>query len=210
MNELDQQRALYPRVTDIIGRQNADEMRGINFEVLANASYRGTQVHNYCTAWIRGLWLPEIEMEYQPYLNAFIEWAEANIETCLHFSERLYDDVKRFTGEFDLIVKLKTGETALIDIKTSAAPSKTWPIQLSAYQHLCKLQGYEFEKILILHLKKKKAAVFEEKEGKKLMISPPHVKGMPLEYGDDLTFSWEIFSSALKCYDYFCRKEPKK
>lgn len=202
-------RALYPRVSDIIAKQNADELRSIPLDTLANACIRGQKVHDYCTAWIKSLWLTDVEPEYQPYVDAFAQWATANTEECYYSSVRLYDDVKRFTGEFDMIVKMKgTGKRALIDIKTSACKSKAWPLQLSAYAHLCKINGYEFDVVYNIHLKKTKAALFEEKQGEKVLISPPVVKSVEIEY-DDLSPSWDIFSSALKCYDYFDRKEVK-
>lgn len=209
MNDLDQQRILYPRVSDIISKQNFAELKAIPLEVLANACIRGTKVHEYCTAYVRNLWIPEVEAEYQPYLDAFIEWADENIDDVIYISTRLYDDVKRFTGEFDMIVKLRGNQKfILLDIKTSAVKSKSWAVQLAAYADLCKTNGYEFDGILNLHLKKTKAAVFEEKEGKKVLISPPLVKPIAIDHGD-ITPYWEIFSSALKCYDYFDRKEAK-
>lgn len=201
-------RDTYPRVSDIISKQN-NELRGIDVDILANACLRGERIHAYCTAWARNLFLDDIEPEYQPYVDSFIAWAELNVEEILHSSVRLYDDILRFTGEFDMIVKMKgSNKIYLIDIKTSSAKSKTWPVQLAAYGHLCKSNGYEFEGIMNVHLKKFKPAVFEEIEGKKVMISPPHVRTCVSEY-EDIACFWEIFSSALKCFDYFDRKEVK-
>jgi len=208
MDDLEDKRALYPRVSDIISKQNAEELRSVPLDTLANACIRGQKVHDYCTAWIKKLWLTDIEPEYEPYVNAFTHWAACNSTECLHSSVRLYDDVKRFTGEFDMILKLTDGSTALVDIKTSANKSKAWPLQLAAYQYLCKLNGYQFDRVLNVHLKKTQTAVFEEKQGEKVLISPPVVKVVIVEY-KDLTDSWEIFSSALRCYDYFDRKEVK-
>lgn len=205
-DELIEKRALYPRVSDIIGKQNADELRSVPIETLANACLRGQKVHDYCTAWMRNLWIPDVEPEYEIYLEAFKEWAHANVDHCRHSSIRLYDDVKRFTGEFDMIVKMKTGKLALLDIKTSAVKSKTWPVQLSAYAHLCHLNGYEFDEVYNIHLKKVKPSLYEEKQGEKVLVSPPVVKTMEMKYVD-LSDSWEIFTSALACYDYFARKE---
>lgn len=206
MDSLEEKRSRYPRVSDIISKQNGAELRSVPIDTLANACIRGQKVHDYCTAWIKNLWLTDIEAEYEPYVNAFTQWAVVNTEECYYSSVRLYDDVKRFTGEFDMIVKLTDGRTALLDIKTSASKSKAWPVQLAAYGHLCKLNGYEFETIYNIHLKKTHAALFEEKEGKKVLISPPQVKACAIEY-KDISPYWEIFSSSLNCFDYFDRKE---
>jgi hypothetical protein len=132
-----------------------------------------------------------------------------NIEECLHSSVRLYDDTLRFTGEFDMIVKLKgNNKIALLDIKTSYTTSKTWPVQLAAYSHLCRSNDYEFNTIMNIHLKKTHAALYEEKEGEKVLVSPPRVNARIIMH-EDITPYWDIFSSALKCYDYFDRKEVK-
>jgi len=208
-DEIDIKRASYPRVSDIISFQNSDELKNIPLDTLANACIRGQKVHAYCTATMKNLWVSEIEPEYQPYVDAFVAWADENVESELHSAVRLYDDVKRFTGEFDMILKLKTGETVLIDIKTSSVKSKTWPVQLAAYSHLCEMHGYKFDAVYNLHLKKVKPGIFDEENEEKILVSPPVIKACVVPYNDIKHF-WEIFSSALACYDYFIRKEPKQ
>lgn len=205
-SDLIEQRLFYPRVTDIIGKQNASEFSAIPIDTLISACTRGQKVHAYCTAWLNNLWVSDIEPEYSPYFTEFVKWAEANVQECLFNNIRLYDDVQRFTGEFDLIVKLKSsGKIALVDIKTSSSKSKTWPIQLSAYSRLCKLNGYEIETQMIVHLQK----VYKKKnEEERTVISPLQVKANITEYKETTSY-WEIFSSALNCYDYFDRKEKK-
>jgi hypothetical protein len=208
MDNLEEKRAHYPRVSEIISKQNSEELRSVPLEALANACIRGQKVHDYCTAWVKHLWVIDIEPEYEPYFKAFTDWACENIFEGLYAGIRLYDDERGFTGEFDLLAKMKDGKTALLDIKTSASKSKAWPVQLAAYSHLCKLNGYEFEEIYNIHLKKTHAAIYTEVEGMKILVSPPVIKTISISY-DDLNPYWEIFSSALKCYDYFDRKEVK-
>lgn len=183
----------YPRVSEIISKQNG-EFNNIPTNILENAQVRGEIIHDYCTAYVKGLWLPDIDPIYKPYLNAFMGWADENIHQTLFSNTRLYDDQKRFTGEFDMIVELKgSKQMALIDIKTSANVSKSWPLQLAAYKHLCEINGYNVECVMNIHLKKTKPGV---------------VKAVQVEH-TDLISAWEIFSSALRCYDYFSRKEIK-
>lgn len=208
MLEIEEKRAHYPRVSEVIGKQNSDELRSVPLETLANACIRGQKVHDYCTAWIKHLWIPDIESEYVPYVEAFTDWATKSIDEGYFSAVRLYDDEKRFTGEFDMIVRLKNGERALLDIKTSASKSKAWPVQLAAYAHLCRLNGFEFDTVYNIHLKKTHAALYEERQGEKVMISPPVVKPVEIKH-ENLTQYWEIFTSALRCYDYFDRKEVK-
>jgi len=206
-SELEAKRLSYPRVSDILGKQNRAEFEAIPLEVLANAAERGTKVHAYCNTFAKGLWLPEIEEECRPYFNAFEHWYEQSVDSLLFIGTRLYDDDRMFSGEFDMIVQLKDSkEIALIDLKTSTQVSKTWPLQLAAYKHLCQINGYEIQKVLNIHLKKTKPAVFNEQ---KVLVSPPVVKPVPIEH-QDLNPAWEIFTSALNCYDYFERKKEKK
>lgn len=207
MNDITLARLTYPRVSEIIAKQNQHEIRGIPLENLLNASIRGTKIHAYCTAYVLGLYPPEIEPEYEPYVNCFMDWAQKNIDKPLHASIRLYDDSLRFTGEFDMLVSLKdTKKIALLDLKSSAKESKSWAVQLSAYKHLCELNGYKVDQVFNLHLKRTKPARYEQKEGEKVLVSPPSVKIVTREH-KDLNSAWEIFSSALKCYDYFYRRE---
>jgi hypothetical protein len=204
VEELESARLLYPRVSDIIGKQTDREMRSIPIDTLVNACVRGTKVHAYCTTYLRGLYLPDIEPEYQPYVDAFIEWADDNIHQTLFSSVRLYDDSRCFSGEYDCIVVLKDSkQIALIDIKTSANASKSWPIQLAAYKHLCDINGYDVETVFNLHLKKTKCA---QVDSEKKLITPAVVKAKQIPYQNLMPY-WEIFTNALNCYDYFDRKE---
>lgn len=204
--ELDFARMMYVRVSDVIGKQTAEEMRSIPIDTLANAAIRGTKVHEYCTCYVKGLWAPSIEPEYAPYVDAFIDWYDENVFQTLYTNTRLYADHRKYTGEFDMIVVLKeTKQTAMIDLKTSANVSRSWPIQLAAYQHLCEINGFQPETYLNLHLKKTKAASYS-KEDPRVMLVAPQVQAQEIRYAD-LTPYWEIFSSALRCYDFFNRKQ---
>lgn len=205
-NEIDMKRLLYPTVTEIISKQTEREMRSIPLDNLINASIRGQKIDNYCTAHLLGLWNPEIEEEYKPYVDIFIEWANENIYQTLYTKTRLYDDKRRFSGEPDWLCVLKDSKkTALIDLKVTCSVSKTWVIQLSAYKDLLDLHGFNVDVVMNLHLNKKKAAVYEERQGKKVLVSPPVVEANVIEH-NNLNPYRQIFSSALICYDYFDRK----
>lgn len=206
MDQLEQMRLLYPRVSEIIGKQTERQMRAIPIETLANACLRGTIVHGYCTSHLKSLFA-EYEEEYIPYINAFIEWCDEFVDYLIYSEVRLYDDEKKFTGKFDAIVKLKNStKTALIDIKTSATSSLSWPIQLAAYKHLCKLNGYNPDYVWNIHLKKTKPAKYDIINEEKVMISPAVIKAKKIEK-EDLDPYWNIFASAWTCYNYFEKKE---
>ena len=204
IQEIDLLRANYVRVSEIIGKQTERQMRAIPIETLTNAALRGTKIHSYCSAYLKGLWIPEVEPEYLPYFKAFTEWADENIEKTLHQNTRLYDDEKKFTGEFDCIVLMKDREgPVLIDIKTSASVSKSWPVQLAAYNYLCSMNGYYVDGICNLHLKKSKSAYVNEHND---TIFTTTVIAKEIKYCSMEKYL-KIFESALLCYNYFEGKE---
>lgn len=205
MQDLHTARLLYPTVTEIIGKQTEKEMRNIPVDILVNASIRGTKLHEYCTLYLQVGFVPEIEEEYKPYFDAFVKWADENIEKTLYSETRLYDDEMRFSGKFDLIVNMKNGNkvNVLLDTKFTATTSSSWPIQLAAYEHLCKLNGIDIQKVYNLHLKKTKSALFDME---KKIVHPAIVKANLIGY-ENTTPYWEIFTSTLTCFDYFDRKE---
>ena len=208
MNDIDLRRMSYARVSDIIGIQTASEYKTIPIDVLANACIRGQKIDGYCTAFAQGLWISDIEEEYQPYFDEFKRWASENVEEFISSKVRLYDDLRRFTGEFDLIAVLKEGrKNALLDLKVTAKSSKAWGIQLSAYKHLCILNGIPVDTVFNLHLMKTDPPLYESINGEKTLAAPARVKAKVIPHDDDLSHYWDIFDSSLRCYDYFNRKE---
>lgn len=187
-------RETYPRVSDIIGIQTERSMRSIPIEALANAAIRGTKIHEYCAALTKLLWVDEIEEEYKSYVSAFMEWYEENVKVLIYSETRLYHDVKRFTGMPDMIVKLKSGKAALIDIKSSATISKSWGVQLAAYSCLASHNKIGIDEHYVIHLKKYQV----KKETK--------IKADAIPY-TDLNNEMHMFNCCLECYDYFNRKE---
>lgn len=212
MQNIEFERLTYPRISNIVDRQNESELRSVSLEVLANACIRGTKIHSYCTSHLLGLWGTEVEVEYQPYVNSFIEWANENIYQTLYNNIRLYDDEKKFSGEFDLIcVMKKTGRSALLDLKCTAKESKTWIVKMAAYKHLCEINGFDVEDVCNIHLKKTQCAKYETIGEEKVLVSPPVVKVKDIQRSEkDIKEGWDIFTSALKCYDYFERKKKKE
>lgn len=55
------------------------------------------------------------------------------------------------TGQVDMIIETADG-SIILDLKTSAKPSKTWPLQGSAYAYMARKQGYDIKAIHFLHL----------------------------------------------------------
>ena len=130
-------------------------------EVVAHAAERGTKVHKICEAIIQGFGELGVDDETKPYVESFKQWWEKGHQV-VKMEERFWCDELRVTGQVDLILNTPEG-LAIVDLKTSSAPSKTWPAQGSAYAYLAKKAGYDIKKIYFLHLLKtgKPARVYE-------------------------------------------------
>lgn len=159
MNTESNGRENYKRVTQVLYPFSA--LQHIDADIVAHAAERGTKVHNICEAIINGLGDFGIEEETKGYVDSFKIWWEQGIEV-VTIEERFYCDDLKLTGQVDLIIKTPEG-LAIVDLKTSSKPSKTWPAQGSAYGYLAKKAGYDIKKILFLHLNKqgKPPKIFE-------------------------------------------------
>jgi hypothetical protein len=87
----------------------------------------------------------------------------------------------------DLIIDSPDG-AVIIDYKTSYQPSKSWPIQGSAYAYLARKAGYNVTGIRFLHLNK--------------LGLKPDIYDYPDQF--------DIFSKCLDVYNYFYKPTPKK
>lgn len=86
-----------------------------------------------------------------------------------------------------MIIETPDG-AAIVDLKTSAKPSKTWPLQGSAYAYMARKKGYNIQEIQFLHL---------NKHGDKPTI---------FKYED----SFETFKKCLDVFNYFYREDYEK
>ena len=171
----------YTRVTEMLypfsGLQNIDP------EIVANAGERGTKVHNICEGIVAGLGEIGVDDETWGYVESFKKWWEKGVDVVV-MEKRFWDDETEITGQVDFIVNTPQG-LAIVDIKTSSRPSKTWKAQGCAYAYLAKREGYKIEKIYFLHL---------NKHGKEPKI---------YEYSVDDLF----FLSILRTFTHFFMKE---
>ncbi len=177
----------YTRISDIL--KPFTKFDNIPPEVLHRAADRGTRVHEYCSAYANNIFLSDIDEDCEGYVDSFIQWYDENVVKLLYSEKRLYDDMLKITGQFDLIVKLEdSDEVVLIDIKTPERESNTWAIQLAAYSYLIAYDlkiTIDVRKILRL-----------SKDGKKATVTT---------YTDHKIHDI-LFFNACKLYEYFNRK----
>ncbi len=171
----------YLRVTHVLypfsGLQNIDA------DIVAHAAERGTKVHLICEGIMEGLGEIGVDEETWGYVESFKKWWEKEIEV-IKIEERFWDDELEITGKVDMIINTPDG-LAIVDLKTSSKPSKTWQAQGSAYGYLAKKAGYDIKKIFFIHL---------NKHGKE-----PKIYEYPL---DD-----SFFLAILRIFIYFYHKE---
>jgi hypothetical protein len=185
----------YFHVTEVLGPYAYAGM--IDPSVLRSAGIRGTRVHemvnNYLTCIPEDVWDAELE----PYLDSFKKWyKKVQCKAVLHRELTLFDDEFCLQGTLDGIYEMQDGELILVDYKTSAAPSKTWGLQLSAYKYMYELAhpDKKISRLQVIHL---------QKTGEEATV---------IEYEESLG----IFKTCLLLYKYFNprttrkRKEPRK
>ena len=167
----------YIRVSTVLNPFSG--LQNINPDILQHAAERGTKVHKICEGIISGIGEYGVDEETKPYVESFKLWWEEGKDV-VSIEQRFYCDKHKLTGQVDLIINTPEG-MAIVDIKTSSKPSKTWSAQGSAYYYLACKAGLPIKKVYFLHLSKK--------GGKPKLI----------EYEPDPSF----FLSILQIYNYF-------
>ena len=181
----------YTRVTEILYPYSG--LQSIPPAILANAANRGTKVHNICESIMKGLGDWGVDEETKPYVDSFNKWWSLGHKV-LSIEQRFFCSELMITGQVDMIVETENG-AVILDLKTSSKPSKTWPLQGSAYAYMAKQAGYDIKGIHFLHLSKtggdphlyvyddnfelfKKCLdiykhFFEKSHGRKIRVRPP-------------------------------------
>lgn len=140
----------YLRVTSVLYPFSG--LQAINPDIVAYAAQRGTKVHKICEGIAEGIGDIGIEDETWGYVESFKKWWEQGIDV-IKIEQRFWDDEHCITGQVDFITNTNQG-VAIVDLKTSSRPSKTWQAQGSAYAYLAKNNGYDVKRIIFLHLNK--------------------------------------------------------
>ena len=170
-------REKYLRVTHVLYPFSG--LENIPADIVANAADRGRRVHKICEGIISGLGEIGVDEETWGYVESFKKWW-GDGKTIKVMEERFWDDELHITGQVDLIIETPEG-LAIVDLKTSSKPSKTWQAQGSAYAYLAQNAGFDIKKLFFLHL---------NKHGKEPKL---------IEYPIDTSF----FLAVLRVYEHF-------
>jgi len=103
------------------------------------ATERGSITHRVCALIASGMtWYPDPPESCLGFIESFKYWFERQVEEVIAVEIRLNDDIMGYTGEPDLVARLKGLDgLSLIDLKTPAALQKSWRLQMAAYFQLC-------------------------------------------------------------------------
>lgn len=176
--------AQYPRVTEILKPfSNYDQ---IPKDILEKAAGRGNKVHGICAGLARGAWIPDsmIDEELKGYIDSFKQWSEKQVDKFNIVEKRYFHDALQYTGQVDMVVSCKDGNRYLVDLKTTAAPQKTHPVQMGAYSLLLRNNGEDIYGAMVVYLSKK--GEFPD-----------------IHLLEDIEIEQQVFMNALYCWKYF-------
>jgi hypothetical protein len=175
----------YTRVSEVYDVYS--KMHMVNPDVLENSQIRGNAVDEACKCLMQGLEPFHLDEIYKHYLDSFKQFNEG-IKWIPH-PGRWYCDKLKLTGECDAIYE-KDGILILVDLKTSAAESRSWPLQGAAYCYLAREVGIDIQGIKFIRLKDTGKA--------------------PSVYSYEFEPNWDLFRKALDLHRYFFDPKKKK
>lgn len=183
----------FPRVTEIL--KSFTSYENVPSEILRNAAARGSSVHAICAGIAKGAWIPDsmIDENLQGYVKSFKHWADAYVTDFVVIEKRYTDSILGYTGQLDFVILDKDQNLFLIDLKTSAKPQKTYPVQMAAYDNLLKESDMHVKGAMLVYLNK--TGEF------------PAVHVM-----DNFIKEFHVFKCALQCWKFFKKRkkdEPK-
>lgn len=171
-------------VTEVLAKYQ--DFSNVPPERLELAAGRGIAVHAYCAAYAKGLWAP-VPVEGPGYCQSFQGWFDGYVKEVCFIEERFVDETLGFSGQPDLVCRLKHDELAtVIDYKTPVALQPVWAAQLASYMHLVGLQG----------------GIYTPSRCASLRLDP---KGRPAKFKEytDSRRDFMAFQNALYAHKYF-------
>lgn len=173
-----------PRVTEVLRCYTGYDH--VPRDILDRAAARGTSVHALCAAIAKGEWIPDsmIKDELKGYVESFRKWADKNVMSYILIERRFVHDILGYSGQLDFLIENNKGEVWLVDLKTSANPQDTYPVQMAAYAELLYVHGRPVKGAILVYL---------NKDG-----NEPKAPEM-----EDLEKEKHVFKSALVCWKYF-------
>lgn len=179
---------MIPSVTEVIREVGEHWLNfsHVSSERLEFAQSRGTDFHRLAALYATGSWIDEIPDSCAGFFASFCAWFDEFVEKVILVEKSLVHPVLNYKGTPDLIARIK-GENVLtlVDHKTPRVFSKSWRLQLSAYQGLAGKNGYPVLRVASLQ---------------------PHPDGGPArfeEYTKSLTADFAVFLAKLTVWRFY-------
>ena len=174
------------RVTEILEKYvNRDNIPDWRWDA---AGDRGTRLHTCTANYLRGIWIPSVDLDVEPYFDSFVAWAQDMIEETFFVEKELKDSTYGFIGHADWIGILKPylNSGAVVDWKSPVTEGNTWKAQVGAYFYLAN------QKELKLPVTMRKAGA--------LMLNPKGKTAKFIDYSDERQQAFQIFLNALNSH----------
>jgi hypothetical protein len=118
---------------------------GVTEKMLTHAAGKGTLCHDWIQGYAQGLLVKPVPEAYRGYTRSAQLWTDKYVDEVVWVEKELWDNNLGIYGHPDMLamVKLRSEPIlALVDWKTPVQYSKLWKLQLSAYTHLLRLNGF--------------------------------------------------------------------
>lgn len=156
-------RSGFVRVTDVLSPFTNFDC--VDKDVLNLACDRGTRVHQYCQSYILNIFIDEVDEDCKPYFDSFVRWFDEYVDLVLGVEIRLYHQQLKFTGQVDLICRIKGDKSlTIVDFKTPTSHSRTWALQTAAYLELVRNASFSTYKECIC-VSRRMALRLSDKQG---------------------------------------------
>jgi hypothetical protein len=154
-------RGMVPSVTailDIVTKRHIDawrmrEGRDKADQVLRSATLLGTRVHLAAAQIAQGDGA-EIDRDLEPYVNTICDFLNEHVDEVLAVELDLTSLDLAFGGTLDLYCRLKSGEHAIVDWKTSRQLTREGGLQLAAYRLLARYHGFGVDRLIAVRIRK--------------------------------------------------------
>lgn len=164
---------------------------------LAYAADRGTRVHHIClNLYACGMPTLNVPDDCKGFFESFKNWFDDYVAEVFFIEKEFIEKRFCYVGHVDLVCLLRDGRIVIVDLKTPAAESKSWALQLAAYRiavnHHFRVD-YNKKPAITVPAKNGCMSLRLRKNGKRAVASV-------YQYSED---DFALFLSALNVYRYF-------
>lgn len=138
-----------PRISNIL--EPYEDFSMIPEATMAQAQYRGTEVHKACAAYALKIFY-SLPQEYTGFLQSLKRWFDKFVKRVIYVEKRLIDPVYGFTGAIDIYAELYQLGLGLVDYKTPLTQYKSWRLRMSAYKRLLEVDKKKVDVVAALQL----------------------------------------------------------